>query len=94
MPSPKLVQVVTTSSVSDGVYDFPCTFTCEKFKKGSFLRIIKWEISIRNCDLTIHEAQYLGGAGSEVQHGKKWDNDKLKMLANSSVISKHFVILH
>lgn len=56
--------------------------------------MVKWEISIRNCDLTIHEAQYLGGAGSEVQHGRKWDNDKLKMLANSSVISKHFVILH
>jgi hypothetical protein len=56
--------------------------------------MIKWEISTRNCDLTIHEAQYLGGAGCEVQHGRKWDNDKLKILANSRILSKYFVILH
>ena len=33
MPSPKLVQVVTLSSVSDGEFDYPCTFTSEKQKK-------------------------------------------------------------
>jgi hypothetical protein len=42
MPSPKLVQVVTSNSVSDGVFDYPCIFTSEKFKKGSFLRMVKW----------------------------------------------------
>lgn len=74
MPSPKLVQVVTLSSVSDGEFDYPCTFTSEKQKKGSFLRLTKWEVNTRTCELAIHEAQYLGGAGCEVKHGKKWDN--------------------
>jgi hypothetical protein len=27
MPSPKLVQVVTINSVSDGEFDYPCIFT-------------------------------------------------------------------
>jgi hypothetical protein len=62
-PSPKLVQLVTANSISDGVFDYPCTFTCAKQKKGAFLRLIKWEVNTRSCELVVHEAQYLGGAG-------------------------------
>jgi hypothetical protein len=42
LSAPKLVQVVTSSSVSDGVYDYPCIFTSEKYKKGSYLRVVRW----------------------------------------------------
>lgn len=42
LPSPKMVQVVTANAVSDSVFDFPCQFTCERYKKGSYLRMIKW----------------------------------------------------
>lgn len=45
MPSAKMVQVVTFNSVSDGVCDFPCKFiTNDKPRKGSFLRLTKWEV--------------------------------------------------
>lgn len=44
--------------------------------------------------MIVHEAQYLGGSGCEVQHGKKWDNEKVKTLASSRILSKYFVILH
>lgn len=91
-PGPHLVQVVTADSVSDGVYDYPCQFTCESFRKGSYLRMIKWEVDMTKYRLVIHEAQYLGGAGCEVKHGKKWDLDKLKYIYKSNVYSKNFVI--
>lgn len=42
----------------------------------------------------MHEAQYLGGSNCEVQHGKKWDCEKLKILAGSRIMSKYFVLLH
>lgn len=51
-------------------------------------------MNTRTCELAIHEAQYLGGAGSEVKHGKKWDSEKLKSIAASTILSKHFVVLH
>lgn len=42
LPSPKIIQVVTSNSVSDCTYDYPCQFTSERFKKGSYLKMIKW----------------------------------------------------
>lgn len=94
MPTPKLVQLVALNCLSDGVFNYPCEFTGLSFKTGSYLRITKWEINTNSCHLIIHDAQYLGGSGCEVQHGKKWDNDKLKTLASSRILSKYFVILH
>lgn len=88
------MQVVTNNSVSDGVYDYPCQFTCERFKKGSYLRMIKWEINPKSYELVIHEAQYLGGAGCEVNHGKPWDTEKLKYIINSKILSKFFATYH
>ena len=41
-PRPFIVQVVTNISVSDGLFDFPCQFTCGSFRKGSYLRLSKW----------------------------------------------------
>jgi hypothetical protein len=54
--------------------------------------MIKWEVDMTKYRLIIHEAQYLGGAGCEVKHGKKWDLDKLKYIYKSNVYSKNFVI--
>lgn len=54
--------------------------------------MIKWEVDMLKYRLLIHEAQYLGGAGCEVKHGKKWDLDKLKYIYKSNVYSKNFVI--
>ena len=73
MPSAKLAQVVTMNSISDSAYDYPCVFVGEKYKKGSYIRLIKWEFNSKTCEFFIYEAQYLGGAGCEVIHGKKWD---------------------
>lgn len=94
MPTPKLVQLVANNCLSDGLFNYPCRFTSEVFKTGSYLRIVKWEINTKTCQLIVHEAQYLGGSGCEVQHGKKWDNEKVKTLASSRILSKYFVILH
>lgn len=44
--------------------------------------------------MVVHEAQYLGGAGCEVKHGKRWDSEKLRQISMSKVLSKYFVILH
>jgi hypothetical protein len=51
-------------------------------------------VNTRSCELVVHEAQYLGGAGCEVKHGKRWDSEKLKQISMSKVLSKYFVILH
>jgi hypothetical protein len=85
--------VVTANSVSDSIYDYPCQFTCDSFRKGSYLRATKWEVDMSQSTLIIHEAQYLGGAGCEVKHGRKWDEAKLKAIYNSKMYSEHFVIL-
>jgi hypothetical protein len=45
-PSAHLIQVVTAYSVGDGVYDYLCQFTCESFRKGSYLRMIRWEVDM------------------------------------------------
>ena len=45
-PVPFLVQVVTSQSISDGEYDFPCKFTCQAFRKGSLLRVTRWSVDI------------------------------------------------
>lgn len=42
----------------------------------------------------IHEAQYLGGAGCEVAHGKRWDHEKLHYIVNAKIFSKYFVVFH
>jgi hypothetical protein len=48
-PSPKLVQIVTLNSISDGNTDFPCRFTTlQKYKKGSYIRLVKWELDVNN----------------------------------------------
>ena len=36
----------------------------------------------------------MGGAGYGVKCGRPWDVEKLKMMTNSSIISKDFVVLH
>ena len=53
-PGPHLVQVVTNNSISDGVYDYPCNFTCESFRKGSYLRMTKWEVDMTQQQVVIH----------------------------------------
>ena len=90
IPGPVIMQVVTAKSVSDGLHDFPCHFTCESFRKGSYLRVVRWEVDLTYSRLIIHDAQYLGGSGCDVKHGKKWDVEKLKTIVKSKHFFKNF----
>ena len=58
------------------------------------MKLVEWEFDTKTLSLVVHEAQYLGGSGTEVRHGKKWDLDKVKGIIESKVLSKHLTVLH
>lgn len=51
-------------------------------------------MDLNSFDVIVNDWQYLGGAGYGVKIGRPWDVEKLKMMTNSSIISKDFVVLH
>lgn len=55
--------------------------------------MVRWEVDVAQLRVVVHEAQYLGGAGCEVKHGKPWDIDKIKCIHKSNVYSSNFVVL-
>ena len=36
----------------------------------------------------------MGGAGSQVSHGRKWDAERIRTLANSGIYSQWFLVFH
>lgn len=64
--------------ISDGITNFPCIFSQKKAKKGSYLRLKKWELNLDEFHLILHDYQYIGGEGYEIKMGKGWDLEQIK----------------